>query len=1528
MTRRRLVVLISAGIMLLPLLVVAGLFVTITQTGLGRETARDLLNKRLAVSLRGRGSMYIGHIGGNLLTGVVIDSFAIRDAEDSLFVSTGPITVTYDPRDLLDRRILLSTLDVKHPYIYLRRHADNVWNYRKIFPEEPKRRGPMRLPVRPVTPGLGDFIVVDSAALDDMTFVLTQPWSPDSWLHGAQRDSAVRRALADTSHEVRRTKEGLKKTMRWTEMQVRLPYLRVAHPDSAGRLIVIGNLDMVESDPPFKVRNGRGTVRLVGDSVWFSMGHFDMPASAGRANGKVWWNSTDPVHYDVHAVTDSISLSDVDWIYPGLPHTGGGRTNLAIKNDPKDLHVLDYVLTEMDLRSTKSHITGSMTFGVGAPVLQIKNLDLVADPLDFDLLRVLGQGPLPVDWQGQLVGTLKGPGGPLDRWQVTEGKFDFRDAHVKGAVSKLALRGGLNILVPSLAVFRGADVDVGRLDLRSIEYLFPAFPRLQGTFAGKISLDSVWTDVRFHGLDLTHTDGDGPHSHITGSGRLTNGKILTYDVDLQASPLSFTTLERSYPHLPLRGEYSGPMRLSGWLGDLDMATSLSGPAGSFHIDGHFDLDPAGGQSARGVLDVNSLDLATLLTRPNMVHTRLTGTLRADVHGDSLPNLTGGAEVVLGPSRVDKYEADSAEGRFRFADERVSIDTLQIASKKARLMASGALGLAEPRHDSVHYEIAADSLGGLRPYILPGVAYAAPEVESAGDSALPLTKKQQSKLALDDSLSGSLRLIGSMTGSLDSIRTHGLVSGDDWVIAGNEVRSVRGTYDLAGLPNAPRGTLVVDMDSVLYESVPVDSITAAITLTDTSNAHLTLRTTSSRVGGKSDVGAEVAVQRFANSFRIVVDSLAGRYADQSWTLTGPSTVVVDSGGLQIDSLAITSGRGSRLAISGAMPIEEPMSLSIVLNSFPLEDAGVFVKTAQDIGGTADAEIQVTGVRRRPIIAGTATLKDLTYGTLNLPETRLQTEYRRRRLRLSGELLREGTPALTLKAVVPVDLAFQPVAQRFLSDTLSGRIQADSVSLGLLEVLTTSVSRVTGTLSTDIRVGGNWRHPVLRGPITIKNGEVGLPRLGIRLRELNADAAFVSDSLLLRSISAVSGTDNNSKLTLDGSISAHNLADIFSDITALNFDLHSKANRFQAMSRMEITESLDLVGPFSALALSGTIRIDKATIAIQSLAQKEVIDLDSLGALIDTSALVTASSIWTQYPELKRARDNLRVPNLSVEIGPEVWLKSQEANIKLGGSVTFGEGTDRRITGSIRVERGSYRLDFGLVQRSFQVDSGTVTFYNDAQSGGELNIYASYVVRQANQLSQDVKILAHIQGTARAPRLTLSSDERYPLSYTEILNYIIFGEASVLGSNDVRSTNTLQTVSAALIPSVNALLQSAIQQQVSFFDYVQIESGGLGSTYANQSNNILASSRIGIGKQVTDRIFVIASAGLCGISGGSTGTDFFHQLGGSMDYRIAPGVAAQVTVEPSAAALQCKPGSQIYIGNTPTQVGFDLFREWAF
>ena len=74
-------------------LVVVAMVVAITQTPFGRERVRDYVVARLKSSLGNRGSAYIGTIGGNLFTGVAIDSLELRDEEDSLFVATGPVTL-------------------------------------------------------------------------------------------------------------------------------------------------------------------------------------------------------------------------------------------------------------------------------------------------------------------------------------------------------------------------------------------------------------------------------------------------------------------------------------------------------------------------------------------------------------------------------------------------------------------------------------------------------------------------------------------------------------------------------------------------------------------------------------------------------------------------------------------------------------------------------------------------------------------------------------------------------------------------------------------------------------------------------------------------------------------------------------------------------------------------------------------------------------------------------------------------------------------------------------------------------------------------------------------------------------------------------------------------------------------------------------------------------------------------------------------------------------------------------------------
>ncbi|MEX0908392.1 MAG: hypothetical protein WDZ58_01405, partial [Gemmatimonadaceae bacterium] len=434
--------------------------------------------------------------------------------------------------------------------------------------------------------GFGEFVQLDSATIRDARFAVTIPWRVLGNPPARVRDSIVTAALTDPVREVRRSGAGFTRTWRWEQGNVALGPSRLADPDSAARVFTVRDLAVKGLDPPFHFRNVRGTIRHLGDSVWADAPHFDLPGSTGSGKAKVVCCGGLPLRYYVDVIGDSVSLSDVAWVYPTLPRTGGGRMRLAIRNSPGDLGVLDYRIYDMDVRSTKSRLRGTMTFGVGRPLLIAKDVRLEAAPVDFDLLRTLAGGPFSYDWQGRITGTVTASGGPLDRFRVERADLVFSDAHVPGAISRGTGRGVLDIRLPALAVFRGFDVNVARFDMRTAQYLNPEFPRLQGTLAGTARLDSIWTDVRFSNADLLHRDGPGPPSRVTGAGRMTLGdEYVTYDVDLVGAPVSLTTLARSYPAIPLRGEMSGPIRVSGTAAGMTLATTLTNEHGSISFDG-------------------------------------------------------------------------------------------------------------------------------------------------------------------------------------------------------------------------------------------------------------------------------------------------------------------------------------------------------------------------------------------------------------------------------------------------------------------------------------------------------------------------------------------------------------------------------------------------------------------------------------------------------------------------------------------------------------------------------------------------------------------------------------------------------------------------------------------------------------------------------------------------------------------------------------------------------------------------------
>jgi translocation and assembly module TamB len=1519
MSRRRFVALVS-GLSLVVLGLLVGLVVVlVTQTPYGRDKVRDIVVGRIRPAVHGK--MYVGDIHGGLLGGVIIDSLEIRDPDDSLLLASGPIKLDYDPRDLVDKRVLLSHAELTRPVFYARRHANGEWNFRRTFPGSGKKKTPI-----PGQRGFGDYIVADSVTIKDGTFILTMPWHPPDSLRGVKRDSAVRAALGSAEHEVHRTAEGYAKTWRWTGIDLESPYVRIADPDSVGQLYTAGKMSVKESDPPFLFTNVSGAGRVHGDSVWLNVAHWDLPGSHGSAKGKVVWGSDLPVRYAVDVSADSVSLADVAWVYPTLPTDGGGHAQLRIVNDPKNLDVIEYQLSKMDVRSTKSHLTGAMTFAVGEPILAVKNLDVTATPIDFAFIRALNGKPFPVDWQGTISGTLHAPGGPLNRFKVDAANLVFRDAHVPGAETRATAKGEVDILYPAFTVFRGLDVNVSSGDLRTIQYLYPNFPRLHGTISGTATLDSSWLDVRFSNGDLTWHDGPGEPTHVTGSGRITYGvQFMTYDMTLDAKMLSLTELAQSYPMLPVRGLVSGPARIAGTTEALDVNTTLTGAAGTVAFDGRLDSYPPG-YALRGQTTLTHLDVRTLTERADLPVTDLNATFDTDVRGDSLADLSGRiAATINRGSEVDGVRIFSGRARLAADAGRLHVDSIALETTAATLFASGGIGLAPGVVDSLRFAVFVDSLGGLRRWI-------------AVDAAT-------------DSLEGSFSVNGVLTGSIRALDARGTLAAASLYRAGTRVSMIKGTFALHDVTKAPLGDVIVGIDSAVVGGIALARVDGLVTLDGPGHGRVSLEARET-TGQTARAAAELlmhgdTVDTQLDSLTLAVDTSA---TGSRWRLAAPGRIVTSSAGVEVAPLRFEDGKGGTIAGSALLPATGPISGTLVGTKVPLANLASFAQLHVPLGGLAAFRVALTGTRPAPLIDWTALLQQPQTGGVKLDRIEASGKYGDRNFGATARFFRGQQATMVASVALPIDLAIEPRTSRLLDQPLRGNVRADSADLAVLETLAPVLDITGGRFSIAGDLGGSWQRPTIDGRLTVSGGAAAIATLGVRVKAVEVAIAMHGDSVSVDRLSVQSDDPGE-----HGSIGARGFVDLdylhHAPSTPRNasFALDVEARGFHVLNKRSIGDirisspGLHLAGTERNSTLTGTVIVDKATIYIPEVTKKRVLDIsDTLGTDLgngvgrDRALLGDAPTSVVQ---------GLQLQNVRLIIGPEVWLRSAEAAIQLGGEVNVTKGQDPTIAasgeaapeqlalqGTLTANRGQYRLELGrAISRTFDVTSGRLTFAGEPQVNPALDISAVHTVRTEN--GQDVHVRVAIRGTLLNPQLTLSSDEGMQISQTDLISYLAFGKPSfeVTGSGSVSYSELGQGFAVASAGGIAAnLLQNS--RLGSAIDVFSVQAGS-GTALGQKNTDLmsqLANSRVTLGKQINERTFIGLDAGLCALGNKTSSYSAFDQLGLAINHRLAHGFSVSAGYEPSASVKACDANgiAQQLSSQPPHQFGLDLTRSWTF
>jgi len=506
-----------------------------------------------------------------------------------------------------------------------------------------------------------------------------------------------------------------------------------------------------------------------------------------------------------------------------------------------------------------------------------------------------------------------------------------------------------------------------------------------------------------------------------------------------------------------------------------------------------------------------------------------------------------------------------------------------------------------------------------------------------------------------------------------------------------------------------------------------------------------------------------------------------------------------------------------------------------------------------------------------------------------------------------LWRSGQRILDVSAHLPLDLSLVPVAERQLPDTLSVRAVADSVDLSVLEALTPLLKQVGGVFSADLGIAGTWEAPRLRGGLDIHDAAATIAALNVRYEGITGRLGFSGDTIRVDSLAVRS---ERGRAAVSGFVRLERLTRpvLALDIAADEF----KALDLKADVAVTASGRLGLSGPVFGATLGGRATVTSGVLYFADLVKKRIVNLDDLADTALTS-LIERQRLGPEFQSV--FLDSLRIRDLELDMGSDVWLRSNEANIQLQGTVRLNkERGVYLVSGTLQAPRGIYRLKLGPVTREFVVSQGTVRYFGTPDQDAALDIEAKHVVHPVPTATQrnpeDVTVVAHITGTLLVPRVTLEAEKR-DLSQTEVISYLLFGKPSFElageqgGIADQRAL--LQSAAAVLSGELERTIVSDLGVPV---DYVEIRPGGQADP--------LAGVQFAVGRQLGPKTFLVLNAGFC--EGRQVAVR--NTVGLSLQFRVSPEWRTEASFEP---VRTCDPLSESQAGGVTRQIGFDLFWE---
>jgi autotransporter translocation and assembly factor TamB len=1026
------------------------------------------------------------------------------------------------------------------------------------------------------------------------------------------------------------------------------------------------------------------------------------------------------------------------------------------------------------------------------------------------------------------------------------------------------------------------------LDLTLVEQLLgdtlPYMGTIAGTARGTGGLISFDVATRL----TTDAAPDPLVSQLTGIVQVAAAgfEIRRLDATLRDAPL--TSLRGIMPGLPLGGTISGRITLSGppERAPLAINVRLEMGSGVALAEGRVDLTgavPTYDLTGR-LIAVSVEQLLEPAVPPVFV------TARFSLAGSGTDPNTANARVHI-EGRFTGWRAgpnDTIHIAARLQNGTVQVDTAALRLASMTAAANGSWRFAAPATGSLAYQLAFAPITPFGPYI---------------------------PLIGDEDAAGEASMTGTVSGQRGAIQIAGDANGAHLGVGEWSATSLEGKYELVLGPTFPeiafdgRATGINTPTMATYESATV--------VVRLKSPDFTLDVKADRAqGGGLEIYADGRIPP-TGLREVIVQRARIDFGADNWALTAPAVITWADprSDLSVRSFQMrkSDGLGLLLLEGRVLPLANA-DVHLETVALPIGDLQRLAGSRQHVGGFLTMNTTLRATNGVPQFTMSFQLDSAVVEGVRFAQLTGDASYQAQKLVANANAVVDTAGALQLRAELPASLRFGEGAEARLlgSGPVNVTLVSDSIALAPFVALAPDLQALAGSLSANLTVTGTVEEPLLGGSLSVRNASARVIALNQRFDSIHAVVALEGRRAVIREFVARSG----GRMRASGNVE-------FEDLTKPMLDFTASLDRLRILgvdnqTDASVSGDAHLSGPWSAATLTGALAIADGYVPLPQVGTRA---LDAELARFEAS-LPRPGDAESRMSFMRA----LRIDDLRISVGENLWFVMAEANAQLKGDLTINKNGDTYgITGELEGSRGTYTLRAGPIIRRFEVVDANIRFLGGADINPAVDITARRRVIDVSGRQLDINV--RIGGTMERPTLALASPGASAMPQSELLSFLLFGQPSfAVGGTETMSGEAIvgETFVGGISEMLSIELEQAVIDQLGMsLDVFQIRLGGGRLEEFGEPSLVL-------GEEIGNDLFLTLESGVGALFGESSTTAAAFAV--RLEWRVGAYTVVRTSYEPVNQLAVLRGYSVALPGSSSTQrdhqFAIELRRRWLW